>query len=34
VMNPGNEPALHQIRKIAGIAVNCMEKHGAPYRSW
>lgn len=23
---------LHQIRKIAGIAVNCMEQHGAPVR--
>lgn len=22
--------ALHQIRKIAGIAVRCMENHGAP----
>ena len=24
--------ALHTIRKIAGIAVNCMEHHGAPLR--
>lgn len=24
--------ALHGIRKIAGIAVNCMEQHGAPQR--
>lgn len=25
--------ALNGIRKIAGIAVNCMEQHGAPHRS-
>jgi hypothetical protein len=24
--------ALHFIRKVAGIAVNCMEQHGAPKR--
>ena len=24
--------ALNTIRKIAGIAVNCMEQHGAPLR--
>lgn len=24
--------ALHMIRKIAGIAVRCMENHGAPTR--
>jgi hypothetical protein len=24
--------ALHMIRKIAGIAVRCMENHGAPLR--
>ncbi len=24
---------LHDIRKIAGIAVNCMEQHGAPKRT-
>ena len=24
--------ALNTIRKIAGIAVNCMEQHGAPQR--
>ena len=23
---------LHMVRKIAGIAVNCMEQHGAPQR--
>jgi hypothetical protein len=27
-MNPGNEPALAQIRKIAAISVRCMEEHG------
>lgn len=31
-MNPGDAAALEQIRKIAGIAVNCMEKWGAPKR--
>jgi hypothetical protein len=30
--NPGDRPALHVIRKIAGIAVHCMEDHGAPPR--
>lgn len=30
--NPGDEKALHVIRKIAGIAVYCMEIHGAPPR--
>lgn len=30
--NPGDEAALHSIRKIAGIAVRCMEDHGAPHR--
>jgi hypothetical protein len=30
--NAGNEQALDNIRKIAGIAVHCMEKHGAPER--
>jgi hypothetical protein len=31
-MNPGNEEALNVMRKIAGIAVHCMEDHGAPPR--
>jgi len=30
--NPGTVEALHVIRKIAGIAVRCMEEHGAPHR--
>lgn len=30
--NAGDEDALHQIRKIAGIAVHCMEDNGAPKR--
>jgi len=30
--NPGNHQALHEIRKIAAIAVRCMEQHGAPQR--
>lgn len=32
VSTPGNEATLHFIRKIAGIAVKCMEQHGAPTR--
>lgn len=31
--NPGTLPALDVMRKIAGIAVHCMEDHGAPGRS-
>ena len=31
-VNPGDGPATHSIRKIAAIAVNCMEQHGAPRR--
>jgi hypothetical protein len=30
--NPGNTAALNVIRKIAAIAVMCMEEHGAPPR--
>lgn len=30
--NPGVTPALEQIRKVAAIAVHCMEDHGAPPR--
>jgi hypothetical protein len=30
--NAGDEQALHVMRKIAGIAVHCMEDHGAPHR--
>lgn len=29
----GDQAALHQIRKVAAIAVRCMENHGAPYRT-
>lgn len=32
VVNDGDKPSLEVIRKVAGIAVNCMEEHGAPYR--
>ena len=28
----GHDPALEVIRKIAAIAVQCMERHGAPPR--
>lgn len=27
--SPGDVPSLHEIRKIAAIAVQCMEVHGA-----
>jgi hypothetical protein len=30
--NPGDLPAIHEIRKIAALAVRCMEDHGAPAR--
>jgi hypothetical protein len=30
--NPGNAAGLDVVRKIAGIAVHCMEEHGAPPR--
>ncbi len=30
--NPGDETALKVMRKMAGIAVRCMEEHGAPPR--
>lgn len=32
VGNPGVKMALHDIRKIAAIAVRCLEEHGAPPR--
>lgn len=32
-VNPGNDQALDVMRKIAGIAVHCMEDHGAPPRT-
>lgn len=31
--NAGYEQSLDEIRKIAGIAVRCMEEHDAPARS-
>ncbi len=30
--NPGDLQALDVMRKVAGIAVHCMEDHGAPAR--
>jgi len=30
--NPNDQPALSEIRKIAGIAVRCLENHGCPKR--
>jgi len=30
--NAGNEKALDIVRKIGGIAVHCIEDHGAPKR--
>jgi len=32
-LNAGDEAALDQIRKCAGICVHCMEDHGAPPRA-
>ena len=32
-LNAGVEASLHQVRKIAAIAVHCMEDHGAPLRT-
>jgi len=32
VNNPGDIEALEQVRKIAAIAVRCMENHGNPER--
>lgn len=31
--DPHEGPAMHSIRKIAAIAVRCMEHHGAPIRA-
>ena len=31
-LNAGDAPSLEVMRKIAGIAVHCMEDHGAPPR--
>ena len=31
-LNPGDEMAIEVVRKIAGIAVHCMEDHGAKKR--
>ena len=33
-MNRGDSAALDNVRKIAAIAVRCMEEHGAPTRNW
>lgn len=30
--NPGDQQALDVMRKLGGIAVHCMEEHGAPPR--
>lgn len=30
--NPGDQKAMEVMRKIAGIAVNCMEQHGVSHR--
>lgn len=30
--NPGDQAAMDIMRKIGGIATNCMEQHGAPKR--
>lgn len=31
-LNAGDDAALEVMRKVAGIAVHCMEDHGAPKR--
>lgn len=31
---PGRDGALHMIRKVAALAVRCMEQHGAPPREF
>ncbi len=31
--DPHEEPTLHELRKIAAIAIRCMEHHGAPERN-
>lgn len=28
----GDEESLHEVRKVAALAVRCMEQHGAPKR--
>lgn len=33
-LNAGDDAALEVMRKIAGIAVHCMEDHGAPVRNY
>lgn len=33
-LNAGNDAALEIMRKIGGIAVHCMEDHGAPERNY
>lgn len=29
---PGDEAALHELRKVAALTVRCLAKHGAPHR--
>jgi len=31
--DPHEEPTMHVIRKIAALAIRCMEHHGAPERT-
>lgn len=33
VSTPGSAASLHMVRKIAAVAVKCMEQHGAPFRN-
>jgi hypothetical protein len=33
VSNGNNQPSLNEIRKIAGIAIRCLENHGCPKRN-
>lgn len=31
---PGDEPAKHELRKIAALCVRCFEEHGTADRQW
>jgi phosphopantothenate synthetase len=33
-MNPGNEPCLDELRKVAAIAIRALIRHGCPRRKF
>lgn len=33
VLNPGDVPALHELRKVVAMLIRCFENHGVPSRS-